>query len=280
MFHVRHVARPNYVKDILHVLANEYSESVEALHYKARELGLSVGTGINSLQSFRENPLQAARDIGLIEENSLTLTEKGSLLHQLVLKNESVADNILHFFCYERWHEDQPEEHCFSWTYRRLVDEFWDNPRVAIDKRRLAIMLANRAQEEFSSQFGLSPQVSLSDSSVKGVLNWLEILEPPCLQIIDGEMIFIRRNFCPPELMILAIDYLYRVRRADYGTNLFFTEANVQTLCKACLLERDIFETVLEWTIGQFDNLVEGGGGGWDRGITLYQKTTLTGLLQ
>jgi len=80
--------------------------------------------------------------------------------------------------------------------------------------------------------------------------------------------------------MILAIDFLYRQRNADYGTTLFLTEENIETICKVCLLEPSAFESVLEWVIGQFDYLVEGGGGGWGRGIILYQKPKLEDFLR
>ena len=72
MFHVRHNARPALVKALLEILGDDLGERTldGILHLGARK-GFEIGTAMLSQQSLKENPLQTARDLGLVEEQQV-----------------------------------------------------------------------------------------------------------------------------------------------------------------------------------------------------------------
>lgn len=274
-FHVPHNATPGYIEAIMETLASDESSKSYWRYEDVVDGALRDGYTLIS----RSEPFYFVKQLGIIGRKPYALTDKGRILHSLLRKNIDVFNAIIHFLVYSLWTKKEPLKNCFSWTYRTFVNELWESVRVDIDKKKYAAVLANRAKEEFITKFGLSLRVSLSVNSINGVLNWLEVLEPSCIERHNKVITFTRRTFSSPELMILAIDFLYRQRNADYGTTLFLTEENIETICKVCLLEPSAFESVLKWAIGQFDYLVEGRGGGWGRGIILYQKPKLEDFL-
>ena len=96
---------------------------------------------------------------------------------------------------------------------------------------------------------------------------WLSELTPPVLS--EDKMHFYRRAFCPPELFVLAVDFVYQTREIDYGVNLLLSDENREAICQVCLLEPERFERVLEYGVAQFDYLHKGIGGGWGQYLTL-----------
>ena len=69
LFHVRHVAKPVAVKEVLSLLDSNEDMSIDAMLELGRAHGYTIGTTLQSAQSVRENPVQTARDLGLIRSD-------------------------------------------------------------------------------------------------------------------------------------------------------------------------------------------------------------------
>ena len=120
-------------------------------------------------------------------------------------------------------------------------------------------------------------EVSFSKDSLRGVIQWLNILQPP---VLDGSYgTFKCRSFCPPETFILAVDYLYRTEDVEYQTNLLLDVDKRETICRVCLLDPTMFEATLDWATGQYSFLQKGHRGGWGSYLLLTRRPQIRDFL-
>jgi len=272
MFHVRHNAKPVFVREVLQILGENASLTLKDVLDIGRQRGYQVGAAVQSGQSLKENPVQTAKDLGLIADEALALTDRGQQMFRLLRYKPGVFNEIMHVLHYTLWRPDNPTEHCFSWSYHTTCDQLWVCGSTAIDRGYLVSQVSEMAMTQFETN-----RVSFSKDSVRGVLQWLAELEPP---VLDKEnRTYTRRTFCPPETFALAVDYLYQVEGADYQTNLLLDTGKQETLCKVCLLEPTAFDAVLDWATGQYDFLQRGTSGGWGSYILLARQPQIRDFL-
>ncbi len=272
LFHVRHNARPALVKEVLQILDIREPMTLDDILCTGKKLGYQIGTIVQSRQSLKENPIQTARDLGLIDENSFSLTEMGRQMVNLLRYKPGTFNEIMHVLHYTLWKPSRETEYCFSWSYRTICDQLYEAGTTPIDQGQLVSQVSETAMERFSTN-----RVSFSKDSVRGVLQWLAELEPPVLD--RANKTFSRRTFCPPETFVLAVDYLYQIEDVSYQTNLLLDRSKQEVICKVCLLEPTAFDTVLEWAVEQYEFLKWGTSGGWGRYILLARKPHIQDFL-
>ena len=209
MFHVRHNARPDLVKEILLIIEGGKIVSIDDILEIGKHKGYQIGTTLRSIQSIKENPLQTARDLGLISYDELTLTDFGIEMVNLLHFKPTAFNELMHIFHYILWNPERKTENCFSWSYSTVSDLLWECRTCEIDRGQLVSQVSEMAIEKFHTN-----GVSFSKDSVRGVLQWLYDLEPSVLD--NKKKIFSRRNFCPPETFVIAVEHLYKIEGADY----------------------------------------------------------------
>jgi len=272
MFHVRHNARPTLIKEVLQILDGSDSPTLDDILEIGAQRGYQIGIAMQSKQSLKENPVQTARDLGLITDDVLSLTDLGQQMVRLLRYKPSVFNEVMHVLHYTLWTSARDTEYCFSWSYRTTCDRLWESGSITIDRGQLVSQVSEIAMEQFSTN-----RVSFSKDSVRGVLQWLAELEP---LVLDREnKTFARRAFCPPETLALAVDFLYRVEDANYQTNLLMDTDKQETICKVCLLEPTAFDTALDWAAGQYDFLQRSASGGWGSYILLTRQPQIRDFL-
>lgn len=270
VFHVLHNARPEYVRDVIDLLSGGEESSYEDLLQTGSSLGLSIGSQVQSERMLRDI-LQPTRDMGFVAPRRIQLTQSGRTIAALVRYNPSLFAEMIHFAYYSTWDPQKPAENCFSWSYRQICNYLWEQVQLEIDKSVLASNTSSMAIRRFQVD-----RVSFSSRSVDGVLHWLKILSIPVIQEQDSTILwFSRRAFCPPELFIMAIDFVYWTREIDYGVNLLLSDENRDAICQVCLLEPERFDRVLDYTVAQFDYLHKGIGGGWGQYLALDRAPML-----
>lgn len=273
MFHVRHNARPILVKELLEILADGTNErTIEDVLQLGSRKGYQIGTVVLSQQTLKENPLQTARDLGVVEKQWLVLTNLGQDILALLRNKPGVWGDVMHGLFYSCWSPGYPTENCFSWSYRTVCNCLWETGNRSIHRGQLASEVVELAMQRFATN-----RVSFSKDSVRGVLQWLAELRPRVLD--DNGRLFSRRSFCPPESLVLAIDFLHDLKGVDYQTNLLLGHEEQEVICKFCLLEPTAFDAVLDWTIGQYSFLQQGSRGGWGRYVVLTRKPQLNDFL-
>lgn len=249
----------------LTVLQAQPGLSTDAIVERAESVGFVIR------DRARLEALATARDLGFVEDTQNQLTEMGEQIIELeALKPQLFAD-IVHGFQYVLWTDDQPAENCFSWTYRAMCHQLWQQGDANRDRREWASLLEAKVQDTFQRN-----DIALSPKSIGGVLHWLSALQPP---VLDGDDRYRNRQFCPPELFLLATDYVFRSAGVDYGANLLLADGQQQVICQMCLLDPQGFERVLQYAVAQFNILDKGIGGGWGYYLTLQRPVTLADLL-
>ena len=268
MFHIRN-ANPGDMRALLDVLTvfPETKTTAEILQ-RADELGHTV----RGRAHFDAVP--AARDLGLVEDSANRLTATGEALAQIDRVNPTIFPDIVHLLHYTLWNPTDPAVNCFSFSYRTVCKELWNGGSSSSLIRR---ELAARVEATVNGQFKRA-NISLSQKSIGGALDWLLELKPEAF--LDGGEQFIRRSFCPPESLVLAIEHRYRESELDYGANLLLSAAHREALCQACLLELDALDRVLEYAIAQFGYLEKGVGGGWGQYVTLQGPVAIERFVQ
>jgi len=273
MFHVRHNARPILIKELLEILIEDQEiQKLDDILKLGTHKGYLIGTAVLSQQSLKENPLQTARDLGLVQEQRLALTDLGKHVVSLFRQKPAVWGDVIHALFYGRWSPQNVAEHCFSWSYRTMCDKLWEAGDRSIDRGQLVSDVVDLAMQQF-----VTNRVSFSKDSVRGVLQWLNELRPP---VLDTESkLFSRRSFCSPECLALAVDFLYRSEGIDYQTNLLLGIEKQELICKFCLLEPTAFDAALDWAIGQYSFLQQGSRGGWGRYVVLTRQPHINDFL-
>ena len=275
MFHVKHNAKPTTIKEVLLILQGQEDIDINQILCIGAERGYTIGTSAKSAQSVKENPIQVARDLGLMQTAIYALTELGKQTAALLQVKPKIVNEFLHVLNYSAWDARKPEQLCFSWSYMIACNKLWEGISIPIDRQQIVSWLDEMAH----SHFGVS-HTSLSKDSILGILNWLRELDPPVLERkIRTEIVFTRRAFCPPETFVLAVDYVYRRNNIGYQTNMLLDSDKQEAICKVCLLDPTGFDNALEWACGQYDFLSQGSSGGWGRYLVLARPPALTDFM-
>jgi hypothetical protein len=263
VFHIRNAPPEDLAVALTTIERYPGLSTVSDIVERAEMLGFTV----RDRQRFEA--LITARDLGLVRPEQNRLTSKGTLAARLELLKPDLFVDIIHGLLYTLWNPAQKDHNCFSWSYRAICKTLWNTGNGSLPGRReLASIVETEAQTVFPEA-----RIAFSSKSVGGALLWISSLAPPVLD--EEETHFARRGFCAPELLILAIDFVYRSREIDYGANLLLNDKNKETICQACLLETDRFERVLEYAVAQFNYVHKGIGGGWGQYLALDRAPTL-----
>ncbi len=263
VFHIRN-ARPSDLAATL-VTLEEYPNlsTINDIVSHADSLGLSIR------DRQRLDALVVARELGLVDEGSNILTRSGKALAGLHWDKPDLFVDVVHGLQYTLWSKDHPELFCFSWSYRTVCQILWESGSKDLPGRRdLASEVESKARLAFERA-----DIAFSRRSIGGAVYWLSEVKPPVLD--EEETRFSRRAFCPPELFVMAVNFVYRTREIDYGVNLLLGDENRYAICQACLLDPECFDRVLEYAVAQFDYLHKGIGGGWGQYLSLDRACNL-----
>lgn len=268
MFHIRN-APPG---DLAATLATLESYPQLSTVSEVVEQAESVGFIIQDRR--RLEALVTARDLGLVHQDRNALTERGEVVTRLELHKSDLFVDVIHALSYTLWSSGQEERNCFSWSYRALCKMLWrvGDGRLA-SRRDLASEVEAQARTAFSR-----PDIAFSPKSIGGALLWLSALTPPVLD--EEETRFSRRAFCPPELFVWAVGFVYRTQGIDYGVNLLLSDENRDAICQICLLEPERLDRVLDYAVAQFDYLHKGIGGGWGQYLALDRAPELKDFIR
>jgi hypothetical protein len=260
VFHIRN-AHPSDMVAALVVLAERPGvETVSDIVTAAESLGFSIR------DRQRLEALMTCRDLGLVSSDMNVLLPLGETLVAIEARNPDLFNEVVHGLQYALWDRKNPARHCFSWSYRLICQVLWSGGNTdLIDIRR---NLASEIEGQARQVFDLA-NIVVGPKSVGGALLWLSELRPA---VVDEALEqFRRRMFCAPETFTMAVNFVYKEREMDYGSNLLLTDENRDEICRFCLLDPVGFERVLDYAIAQFDFLNKGLGGGWGRYLTLQR---------
>jgi len=280
-FHYRHSTNPKEVIELLSIISadilDEGSKTTTFIKERARSLGIEIGTKDET--TIERYPVWFASHLDLID-NDMNLSPLGKAINNS--QSEALVFEVLHFLSYSKWDRNLPADNCFSWTYRRLCETLWNAEKCLIDYHALAASLADQASKEFQELYNISiPKISLSARSIEGIVKWLSMLQPQIIYEDGRHKSFKRRKFCAPELILMAISFLYREKNLECGSSILLNNENITYINNICLLDPLAFEKVLPWAIRQYPNVLEEPhSSGWGRQIRMRQYPDIEILIR
>lgn len=235
-FHVPPDAHPEVLQTILRVVTGRPASHAEFKERVADVLGHPP----------RTEAIALARDLRLIAE-----TPGGVMLTPLgeVVAVSSEQGDLIHGLSYFAWEAVQPNRLSRLWTYRTVIDLLWDMAPVVLNaplKKRIVEDVLARLELEFSAVPGFDlARTSVGPKSVDGVLRWLERLHPSVIRDRD----LLRRQRCPPPLMVLALTAAARDAHASLGSDFRLSAEDRARAYHACFLEPTALDAMLDWTV-------------------------------
>lgn len=239
-FHIRHEVTPDRCSAVFEAIA-------EGLPY----------------QHITQGDRQEARlrQIGLVTGQELSAD--GRAVAQICRQKPTLWGDLLHFLHYTRWSPAEPTAYAFSWVYRRFTDLLWEETHVLADESYLQPLVGtligaietDPAFADVIKDKTRTGAISLSTSSLVGVLNWLAALQPP---VMNGQH-FSRRFFCSPELIVLALGWVARTSGGDLGIDILLTPERRKALCTLCLLDPAALDRSIDWALPLYSGCIKPG---------------------
>ena len=189
------------------------------------------------------------------QKGQIALSQESQTITQL---KSSLQADIVHYLLYTTWQPIRPAQNSFLWSYRQVVNSYWQRGRTQVVETAniIAEEINNQTQSVFAGVAGYSfGEVSFSSKSIRGVRKWLEALIPPVIE----DNIFTRRTFCPPELTLLAAGWVAQTMEGEPGIDFLITPPRRETICQLCLLEPNALDNVLDWMLPHYPEIVQPG---------------------
>ncbi|MCS6836817.1 MAG: hypothetical protein NZ750_12470 [Anaerolineae bacterium] len=268
--HVPPEATPQNVTQLIESIARDeisFGSVNELMDYAMKR-----GIGNRSEMQFM------ALQLGLLGrfDDGFVLTRTGYDFAQL---KDAIKPDVLHFLLYSAWGDGREELFYPSWSYRACCNDYWQAKTVELSSTYLdsqVTEIINRAEASLTQETVEYDSVSFSRKSIRGIRNWLEALDPPV--IIDG--CFQRRDFCHPELFLLALGYMMRDEPDAVGVDILLSHERRQIVCQVCLLDPEAFDSTLDWMLPLYPHVVSADPdvGYYGRYIRLHHLPTLEDL--
>jgi hypothetical protein len=252
-FHIEDDAGPDEIYQYLDTLIAESPTDIDSLQAGASELGHSIG----SAERVRVGPLLAR--LGVVETDAqFTLTEMGDALVDIMYEQQRLFNNLLHYLYYTAA-DRYPDRHIYtSYTYQLFTNYIHQNgPYESFYGSKSSIVSdvgAELQQHEDIDPSRAEAGVSISTKTFNGFLRFFTELEPSVNPNEPEETPgYEPRGFCPPELFVLAVDYMYQQTDTEYGTLLALTDETELQIAQMCLLSEDGMESVADFADDSFD---------------------------
>lgn len=232
--------RPEAIRHYLDFIDRRYYDSVEAVMDDVyRETGLEV---VNT-----KNMQTTLAKLGLVEDNNRQqLTDIGEDLVEVLLYNDQLFYELLHFVYATAYHRNPTPNRAISWSYFHICDEYRRRSPVEFDAVKQEVIEAIMEQANQSTDEALTNPGPLSGGSITNYSRFIKRLDPPVYH--DGE--FVIRSFAQKELVLAAIDHLYRTdvdaSTREYGDLVELSGDTVETLCTILLLQQESLADVIE----------------------------------
>lgn len=232
--------RPEAIRYYLDFIDRQDYDSVEAVMDDVyQKTGLDV---VNT-----KNMQTTLAKLGLVEDNDRQqLTDIGRDLVEVLLYNDQLFFELLHFVYATAYHRNPTPDRAISWSYYHICDEYRRRSPVNFDRVKQEVIEAVMDRADRSSDSALADSGPLSGGSITNYARFTKRLDPPVYQ--DDR--FTLRSFAQKELILAAIDHLYRTdidaSTREYGDLVELSGDTVETLCTILLLQEESLADVIE----------------------------------
>lgn len=232
--------RPEAIKHYLDFIdRRDYSSIDPVMNDIYRE------TGLDPVET--KNMKTTLSKLGLVDyQDRQQLTDYGREVVEVLLYNEQLFYELLHFTYATAYHRDPSPNRAISWAYYQICDEFRRRAPVDFTDAKQEIVESVMEEADRAPDEALEDHGPLSTTSLTNYRRFIKPLDPPVYQ--DGEVTL--RSFAQKELVLATIDHLYRTdvisETIDYGDLLELTGDTIDTVCTILLLQEESVADVIE----------------------------------
>lgn len=174
------------------------------------------------------------------------LSSYGAIILDNLRFGPSLAIELVHWTWYSGFLRAPVSEWGASWLYQQLSDLIWENSPARIVANKLLANMVELANSTFPDNYP-----SFNITSITSVIAWLSELDPPFLSKGDPDdpgrnHESNKRQYCSPELVLLAIQLQYTVKRLPFGVPLLMDDELIDSISKICLLDSNQFWPMAE----------------------------------
>lgn len=262
-FHIRHEVTPDRCWTLLVALysGDDYSHVIQA-----------------------DRQLTRLRQLNLVTSQT-GITPLGKSLVEIGQQKTNVSFDLMHYLHYTRWTPTQPHLNSAFWSYQNYCHLLYDRQECTL-ALPFKEQIANEMDIQIRSSALFGPYVeqktrkgvvSISPNTLNGIQHWLAALTPPVIEADD----FSLRYFYPPELLLLAIGYVYNLDDIEAGVELLLTPEKRTALCRLGLLNPQALDRSLDWMLPLYPHLIQSGTqtGSYGRSIRLLRIPTMEDVL-
>lgn len=232
----------------------EYLDTVEAKSPQSksdlRDGAQDLGHQIARQKKLSAGPVLAR--LGILDpDDQFTYTPLGDELMDIMYRDRTLFNNLLHYLYYTAF-ERYPGSHVFSsYTYMEITNYLYDNAPFDSLHGHKGTIVGEVEQRARSADLDLSytqKGISMSTKTVNNYLPYLDVLEPAVNPNDPGDTAgFVRRDFCPPELIVMVVSHEYRRNGTSYNTLLRVTDEIERHIKQCCLLSDEGFSQVIDY---------------------------------
>lgn len=219
------------------------------------------------------------------QADQLSVTALGQTLVEIGQQKTNLVFDLLHYLHYIRWTPVKPHLNSAFWSYQSYCHLLYDRHECVLDLP-FKDQTANELDIQIRSSAIFGPYVeqktrkgavSISSNTLKGIQHWLATLTPP---VIEADA-FSLRYFCPPELLLLGIGYVYTLDDTEAGVELLLTPEKRIALCRLGLLNSQALDRSLDWMLPLYPQLIQPGTrtGSYGRSIRLLKIPIMEDVL-
>jgi hypothetical protein len=237
-FYIDH-APPDGVRRILRVLPLDSGLTV-------REIGIAVPS--SGTAKFRSEWPKRLADLGLalVDKNSGPLRYKlsplGMHVQQLEYTRPSLIPDVLHYL-HSEWSSSTTSVE-YIWSYQTCCDIIWREKRL-LDTRDIAAQVLESMHQSFPDLNYQARVGARFDKTAAGRwLQWVKFLEPSPFP--DESGVLHPRSVTSYELILLALDRIYRQRGYRYGDPVLLDETLLDRIAAVFFLDLTCCRNLLE----------------------------------
>jgi len=240
--------RPTAIKHYLDLIDRRDFDSVDAVMDAAfHEFGFPDPEEYDRDLINTKNMATTLAKLGLVyDDDRQQLTELGQDLVEVIIYNEELFYELLHFIYATTYQRDPSPNRAISWSYYQICASLCSKAPVSFSNARQEVVENVMQEADRMTAHSFDNHGPVSERSLNSYRHFIRHLDPPVLE--DGE--FNVRSFVEKQLVLAAIDHLYRtdtvVDTVDYGDQLQLEGIVSDALCTICLLDEADLNDVVE----------------------------------
>lgn len=232
-------AHPLEVAGVLRVLNNGMGMTPDEI---AERLLLNINYTMQKDHGYSPRRLY---DLGLAQQNRegskvlYSLNSLGCKVQTIAAFDDALTFDILHYLhftgiCFR--------DRKYLWSYRRCCELIW-NHRSIDDKQQIAQMIQAMMAEKFPwLDFTARQGARFNHTAVGAVIAWLKTIQP---SIFDNKNVKLR-HVDRYELLLLALDDLYRTDNIVYGDPIILSEDICSKISRVFFIDPQCIHSLVE----------------------------------